>query len=91
MLFLHNNNIIKEKKGGNYMEKKLKELEVDFFIPPILKESIQGLKQEVNSGGLCIDCWQDDIRASINICLNDGVLSEEQGELLRNYYYRQTF
>lgn len=73
------------------MEKKIEELDVDFLIPPILEESIQGLIQEVNSGGLCVDCWQDDIRASINICLNDGVLSEEQGELLRSYYYRQGF
>lgn len=73
------------------MEKVFKRLDVDFDIPPILEESIQGLMQEVNSGGLCVDCWQDDIRASINICLNDGSLSEEHGELLRSYYYRRTF
>lgn len=73
------------------MEKEIKKLNVDFDIPPILEESIQGLIQEVNSGGSCVDCWQDDIRASINICLNDGLLSEEQGELLRKYYYCHSF
>lgn len=73
------------------MEKEFRKLDVDFNIPPILEESIQGLMQEVKSGGLCVDCWQDDIRASINICLNDGLLSEDQGELLRSYYYRHTF
>ena len=73
------------------MENKFKRLEVDFDIPPILEESIQGLMQEVNSGGSCVDCWQDEIRASINMCLNDELLTEEQGAVLRKYYYNQNF
>ena len=72
------------------MENELKRLEVDFEIPVLVEEGIQGLIQEVNSGGLGIDCWQED-RASINMCLNDELLTEEQGALLRKYYYNQNF
>ena len=70
-------------------DKEFKPLEVDFKIPPILQESINGLVKEVNEGGLAVDCWQDDLRASINICVDGHSLTEEDGALLRRYYYNR--
>lgn len=62
-----------------------KALTIDFWIPEILSEDIEGFLKDLNERqGILADCWQEEIRNILNCYEED--FSEEQVEILRNYY-----
>ena len=65
-----------------------RELHIDFPIPEILQRDIDEFLQNLNEeGGNLRDCYEAEIRNILNSCVDcDGELTEEQIELLRNYY-----
>ena len=64
-----------------------KPLEIDFEIPEILQRDIDEFLEELNErSGSMADCYEQEIRNILNGC--DFTLTEEQIELLRNYYCR---
>jgi hypothetical protein len=65
----------------------MEQLKVDFDIPDLVQHDIDKMVEEVEAHGLSVDCWQCEIRASINMSINAGWLTEEQGKILRDYYY----
>ena len=69
---------------------EFKELKTDFKIPPMLQHDIAGLREAVENDELCVDCWQDEIRGSAHGCTGGpGGLTEEQAELIIDYYCRR--
>lgn len=62
----------------------MEKLILDFNIPDFLENDIDDLINEVNSGGLSVDCWQEQIRADLNCCDN---LTDEQKNIIRKYYW----
>lgn len=66
---------------------KYKKLDIDFEIPELLEEGINGVLKDLNErNGYMADCYEQDIRNTLNGC--DLCLDEEQIELLRDYYCR---
>lgn len=63
----------------------MEKLKLDFDLPDFLEEDIESMVKSANNKESIVDCWQDTIRADLNCC--DGVLTEEQIKLLRDYYY----
>ena len=63
----------------------MEKLKLDFDIPDFLEEDIESMVKSVNNKESIVDCWQDTIRADLNC--RDGVLTEEQIKVLRDYYY----
>ena len=63
-------------------------LKVDFEIPELIQRDIDGLEKEINEGGNCIDCWQDEIRGSCHMCQGYNI-TYEQAEILIDYYCRR--
>lgn len=69
---------------------KFEELKVDFKIPKMLQNDIDGLKKAVENNELCIDCWQDEIRGSAHgVTDGENGITEEQAELIIDYYCRR--
>ena len=67
---------------------KFEQLKVNFEIPEIIQHDIDGLQEEIERNGTCVDCWQDEIRGSCLMCQGHSI-SYEQAELLINYYCRR--
>lgn len=61
-----------------------KKLNIDFEIPEILSDSIDDFIEYLNGGGKLGDCYEEDIRSTLNGC--DLCLTESQIDLLRQYY-----
>jgi hypothetical protein len=56
----------------------------------MLQHDIDGLREEIEKGGSCVDCWQDEIRGSAHGCTGgEGGLTEEQAEEIITYYCRR--
>lgn len=67
-----------------------KKLEVDFEVPELIQRDINGLQKEIEEGGSCIDCWQDEIRGSAHMC-QGRCITYEQANLLINYYCNRSW
>lgn len=64
-----------------------KKLDIDFEIPYLLKNSIDEFLIDLNEqGGRLADCFEEDIRSTLNGC--DLCMTPEQVQLLRGYYCR---
>ena len=62
-------------------------LEIDFEIPYLLENSINEFLVDLNEhGGRLADCFEEDIRSTLNGC--DLCMTPEQVQLLRGYYCR---
>ena len=64
-----------------------KKLKINFEIPEILEDSINGFVKNLNEqDGNLADCYEQDIRNTLNGC--DECLTEDQINILRNYYVK---
>lgn len=66
----------------------MKKKELDFWIPYYLEHDIDGLIEATNTDSSVWDCWWDEVYGSINMAMSSGAITEEQAEMLRNYYLR---
>ena len=66
-----------------------KKLNIDFEIPEELSDTIDKFLDYLNRGEYTMDdCFQEEIRVILNWCKRENILTEDQIELLRNYYQR---
>ena len=66
-----------------------KPLPIDFDIPEELDDSIRAYLHHLNyESGTSVDCYQAEIQVILNWCSRDEVLTEDQIQLLRDYYQR---
>ncbi len=55
-------------------------------MPDILEKDIEILINAVNSGEKYIDCELSELRADINQCESNGLISSHVAKILRKYY-----
>ena len=66
-----------------------KPLNIDFEIPEDLQQTIDEFLHCVNYNNCsCEDCYRAEIQCALNWCKRERLLSDDQIELLRNYYQR---
>ena len=64
-------------------------LAVDFKLPEELNDTIKAYLHHLNyENGTSVDCYQAEIQVILNWCHRDELLTEEQIQLLRDYYQR---
>lgn len=64
-------------------------LAVDFELPKELNDTIKAYLHHLNyDSGTSVDCYQAEIQVILNWCLRDELLTEDQIQLLRDYYQR---
>lgn len=64
-----------------------KKLKINFEIPEILEDSINGFVKNLNEqDGNLADCYEQDIRNTLNDY--DDMFTDEQLQLLRDYYVK---
>ena len=66
---------------------KYKPLKINFTIPEELQLAIDGYLHSLNyDNGGCEDCHRTEIMCELNWCYREGILTNEQIKLLRDYY-----
>ncbi len=56
-------------------------------LPPILYESIKGLRKELRKNSLQIDCGYDELNSSINVAEVENLISKKMAARLRERYF----
>lgn len=61
-------------------------VEIDFDLPKYLIKTIENLINERKNKGLMIDCYEEDLLSDCNQAYNEGIITMEQVQLLRQKY-----
>lgn len=63
-----------------------KAVKIDFDLPKYLIKTIENLINERKNKGLMIDCYEEDLLSDCNQAYNEGIITMEQVQLLRQKY-----
>lgn len=58
--------------------------QIDFPIPQELQESIDAVEEAIRNKDSLIDCYQDELYSTVNLCLHS--LTREQADIIRKRY-----
>ena len=61
-------------------------VKIDFDLPKYLIKTIENLINERKNKGLMIDCYEEDLLSDCNQAYNEGNITMEQVQLLRQKY-----